>query len=48
MLYEVGLCRAKPFRGYLSTLSKRPAFISAFSDAGQFLPEVQQDMHLAE
>jgi hypothetical protein len=48
MLHEVGLCRAKPFRGYLSTLSKRPAFISAFSDAGQFLPEVQQDMHLAE
>jgi glutathione S-transferase len=43
-----GLCRAKPFRGYLSTLSKWPAFISAFSDAGQFLPEVQQDMHLAE
>ena len=43
-----GLCRAKPFRGYLSTLSKRPAFISAFSDAEQFLPEVQQDRHLAE
>jgi glutathione S-transferase len=43
-----GLCRAEPFRRYLSTLSKRPAFISAFSDAGQLLPDVLQDMPLVD
>jgi glutathione S-transferase len=31
-----GLCRDELFRGYLSRLSKRPAFVAAFADAGDF------------
>ena len=31
-----GMCRALPFKQYLSRVSKRPAFISAFSDARDF------------
>jgi glutathione S-transferase len=31
-----GLCCDEPFRGYLSRLSKRPAFIKAFADARDF------------
>jgi glutathione S-transferase len=31
-----GLCRDELFRAYLSRLSKRPAFIAAFADAGNF------------
>jgi glutathione S-transferase len=38
-----GLCRDQIFRGYLSTLSKRPAFASAFSDAADFNPAPSQD-----
>lgn len=38
------LCRDRVFRRYLATLSKRPAFVSAFSDARQFSPDVAQDM----
>jgi glutathione S-transferase len=41
-----GLCRDEPFRRYLSTLSKRPAFVSAFADARQFSPEVPPDRPL--
>lgn len=41
-----GLCQGDVFRRYLSTLSKRPAFISAFADAKQFVPEVPQDAAL--
>ncbi|MDJ0926809.1 MAG: glutathione S-transferase family protein [Gammaproteobacteria bacterium] len=35
-----GLCTARTFRQYLSRLSKRPAFISAFADAHEFTLEV--------
>jgi glutathione S-transferase len=35
-----GLCRADEFKRYLSTVSKRPAFLSAFADASEFTPEV--------
>lgn len=31
-----GLCQGELFRGYLSTLSKRPAFVAAFADAKEF------------
>jgi glutathione S-transferase len=31
-----GLCRDELFRGYLSRLSKRPAFVAAFADAREF------------
>jgi glutathione S-transferase len=41
-----GLCRAEIFRRYISTLSKRPAFVGAFSDAREFKPEVPQDLPL--
>ncbi|MEO6747136.1 MAG: glutathione S-transferase family protein [Caldimonas sp.] len=41
-----GLCRDEPFRRYLSRLSKRPAFVSAFADAQQFSPDVPQDKPL--
>ena len=34
-----GMCRALPFRQYLLRVSKRPAFISAFSDAQDFNPK---------
>ncbi len=35
-----GLCRADEFKRYLSTVSKRPAFMRAFADAHEFTPEV--------
>jgi glutathione S-transferase len=41
-----GLCRGEPFRRYLSLVSKRPAFASAFADAREFSPEVLQDQPL--
>ena len=33
-----GLCQASIFRRYLSKISKRPAFVKAFSDAREFTP----------
>jgi len=41
-----GLCRDEVFRNYVSRLSKRPAFASAFADAREFSPEVPQDTAL--
>jgi glutathione S-transferase len=41
-----GLCQNDVFRRYISTLSKRPAFVHAFSDAKQFVPEVPQEAAL--
>jgi glutathione S-transferase len=41
-----GMCRDDVFRGYMSRLSKRPAFLAAFADAGEFRPEVPQDKAL--
>jgi glutathione S-transferase len=41
-----GLCRDEIFRRYISTLSKRPAFVSAFADAREFRAEVPQDQAL--
>jgi glutathione S-transferase len=35
-----GLCQGEAFRGYLSRVSKRPAFQKAFADARQFDPVV--------
>jgi glutathione S-transferase len=34
-----GLCREEVFRRYISHLSKRPAFVAAFSDAREFVPD---------
>jgi glutathione S-transferase len=42
-----GLCRDDVFRGYLSRLSKRPAFVAAFADAREFVAEVSVDQALA-
>lgn len=42
-----GLCRDEVFRRYLSTVSKRPAFASAFADAREFSPVVPEDKPLA-
>ncbi len=41
-----GLCRDELFRSYLSSLSKRPAFASAFADAREFSPEVPRSSPL--
>jgi glutathione S-transferase len=41
-----GLCRDDVFQRYLSTVSKRPAFVAAFADARQFSPVVPQDKPL--
>ena len=38
-----GLCRDDIFRDYLSTVSKRPAFMSAFADAREFKRELPKD-----
>ncbi len=38
-----GLCRDGLFRDYVSRLSKRPAFASAFADAREFRPEPPQE-----
>jgi glutathione S-transferase len=43
-----GLCRDEPFRRYLSTLSKRSAFASAFADVREFTPAVPQDYALVK
>lgn len=43
-----GLCQSDVFRRYLSTLSKRPAFVSAFSDAKLFALEVPQGAAIAQ
>ncbi len=43
-----GLCQDELFRKYLSRLSKRPAFVSAFADAREFSRSVPQDKPLAE
>jgi glutathione S-transferase len=42
-----GLCRDDVFRGYLSRLSKRPAFVAAFADAREFVAEVSATQELA-
>jgi len=34
-----GLCRDEVFRRYISHLSKRPAFVAAFADAREFVPD---------
>lgn len=41
-----GLCRDETFRRYLSTVSKREAFIHAFADARLFSPEVTAEKPL--
>ena len=38
-----GLCQDPLFRAYLSLVSKRPAFASAFADAHEFTPEIPRD-----
>lgn len=38
-----GLCRDDVFRGYLSRVSKRPAFAAAFADAKEFVPDARQN-----
>ena len=43
-----GMCRAEPFKRYLSRVSKRPAFVSAFADTGQFSLEVPTGKPLHE
>lgn len=42
-----GLCQDDVFRGYLSRVSKRPAFVRAFADAKEFSRAVPQDKQLA-
>jgi glutathione S-transferase len=41
-----GLCQDEVFRGYLSRVSKRPAFARAFADAKEFSRAVPQDKPL--
>ncbi len=41
-----GLCRDEIFRGYLSRISKRPAFVKAFADAAIFNVEAPEDSPL--
>jgi len=41
-----GLCQDDVFRGYVSRLSKRPAFVAAFSDAREFVKQVPKDKPL--
>lgn len=43
-----GLCRDELFKRYFSTVSKRPAFISAFADAQEFSIEVPKYSPLHE
>ena len=42
-----GLCKDDVFRGYLSRLSKRPAFVAAFADAREFVAAVSPEQALA-
>ena len=41
-----GLCQDEIFRGYLSKVSKRPAYIKAFADARGFQREVPEESDL--
>lgn len=41
------LCEQEIFSAYLSRLSKRPAFLQAFADAGEFSVEIPQDKAVA-
>ena len=41
-----GLCQDEIFRGYLSRVSKRPAFVKAFADARAFQPKPPEDTEL--
>jgi glutathione S-transferase len=41
-----GLCQDERFRGYLSRVSKRPAFAKAFADAHEFRPQVPRESEL--
>lgn len=43
-----GMCRRDVFRRYLGTLSSRPAFAKAFSDLGDFKPQVPDDGGLSK
>lgn len=43
-----GMCRDDVFRRYVSTLSKRPAFVSAFADVKEFVHDVPAHMPLAQ
>jgi len=43
-----GLCRDEIFRGYLSRVSKRPAFMKAFADSGAFQIEAPDGSELVE
>lgn len=43
-----GLCRDEIFRGYISRLSKRPAFVKAFADVGAFQIEAPDGSSLLE
>jgi glutathione S-transferase len=41
-----GLCQDQVFGQYLSKVTKRPAFLSAFADAKQFSPQVPEGSNL--
>ena len=43
-----GLCRDETFRGYISKVSKRPAFVKAFADARSFQKEAPDGSELVE
>lgn len=42
-----GLCLDEVYSGYLSKISKRPAFLKSFADAGEFEAEVPKEKRLA-
>ena len=41
-----GLCNDESIKGYLSRISKRPAFMAAFADAKQFVATPPDDSDL--
>ena len=43
-----GLCQDEIFRGYISKVSKRPAFVKAFADARSFQKEAPDGSELVE
>jgi glutathione S-transferase len=43
-----GLCQDEIFRGYLSRVSKRPAFVKAFADARAFQSKPPDDAEIGE
>jgi glutathione S-transferase len=43
-----GLCQDEIFRGYLSKISKRPAFVKAFADARSFQKDAPEESELLE